>query len=124
MLVGGAAVRPVDKQSQATFVVNLRGSSAFPDLRESVHGTVVTTNLDTGGTYTNVFTASSRDHVITDNGDGARAVPGQAQQCGCCSAPVRSGAPVQNTVAQSFLTLMTVQPSRVAWSSACSAPVV
>jgi hypothetical protein len=52
------------------FVFNLRGSSAFPYYRESVHGTVVTTNLDTGGTYTNVFTANSRDHVITDNGDG------------------------------------------------------
>jgi hypothetical protein len=52
------------------FVFNQRGSSAFPYLRESVHGTVVTTNLDTGGTYTNVFTANSRDHVITDNGDG------------------------------------------------------
>lgn len=52
------------------FVFNLRGSSAFPYYRESVHGTVVTTNLDTGGTFTNVFTANSRDHVITDNGDG------------------------------------------------------
>jgi hypothetical protein len=35
-----------------------------------VHGTVVTTNLATGGTYTNIFTASSRDHTIVDNGDG------------------------------------------------------
>ena len=52
------------------FVFNQRGSSPFPYYRESVHGTVVTTNLDTGGTYTNVFTANSRDHVITDNGDG------------------------------------------------------
>jgi hypothetical protein len=30
----------------------------------------VTTNLETGGTFTNVFTANSRDHVIADNGDG------------------------------------------------------
>jgi hypothetical protein len=52
------------------FVFNQRGSSAFPYFRESLHGTVVTTNLDTGGTYTNVFTSNSRDHVITDNGDG------------------------------------------------------
>jgi hypothetical protein len=37
---------------------------------ESVHGTVVTTNLNTGGTYTNVFTVNSRDHTIVDNGDG------------------------------------------------------
>jgi hypothetical protein len=52
------------------FVFNQRGSSAFPYYRESVHGTVVTTNLDTGGTFTNIFTSNSRDHVITDNGDG------------------------------------------------------
>jgi hypothetical protein len=52
------------------FVFNQRGSSPFPYFRESVHGTVVTTNLDTGGTYTNVFTANSRDHTIVDNGDG------------------------------------------------------
>ena len=35
------------------FVFNQRGSSPFPYYRESVHGTVVTTNLETGGTYTN-----------------------------------------------------------------------
>jgi hypothetical protein len=52
------------------FLLNQRGSSAFPYYRESVHGTGVTTNLDTGGTYTNVFSGGSRDHVITDNGDG------------------------------------------------------
>ena len=52
------------------FVFNQRGSSPFPYYRESVRGTVVTTNLKTGGTYTNVFTANSRDHTIVDNGDG------------------------------------------------------
>src|SRR6266550_4652669 len=52
------------------FVFNQRGPSAFPYYRESVHGTIVTTNLDTGGTYTNVFTSNSKDQVITDNGDG------------------------------------------------------
>ena len=52
------------------FVFNQRGSSVFPYYRESVHGTVVTTNLNTGGTYTNVFTANGRDHTIVDNGDG------------------------------------------------------
>jgi hypothetical protein len=52
------------------FLGNQRGSSPFPYFRESLHGTVVTTNLETGGTFTNIFTASSRDHVITDNGDG------------------------------------------------------
>jgi len=52
------------------FVFNQRGSSPFPYYRESVHGRVVTTNLDTGGTFTNIFTANSKDQVITDNGDG------------------------------------------------------
>ena len=52
------------------FVFNQRGSSPFPYYRESVHGTVVTTNLNTGGTYTNVFTANTRDHTIVNNGDG------------------------------------------------------
>jgi hypothetical protein len=52
------------------FVFNQRGSSPFPYYRESVQGTVVTTNLNTGGTLTNVFTTNSRDHTIVDNGDG------------------------------------------------------
>ena len=52
------------------FVFNQRGSSPFPYFRESVHGTALTTNLETGGTYTNVFSSNSRDHKIVDNGDG------------------------------------------------------
>jgi hypothetical protein len=52
------------------FVFNQRGSSPFPYYRESIHGTVVTTNLETGGTFTNVFTSNTRDHSIVDNGDG------------------------------------------------------
>jgi len=52
------------------FVFNQRGSSPFPYYGESVHGSVVTTNLRTGGTYTNIFTANSRDHTIVNNGDG------------------------------------------------------
>jgi hypothetical protein len=53
-----------------SFVFNQRGSSPFPYYQESVHGSVVTTNLATGGTYTNVFTATSKDQTIVDNGDG------------------------------------------------------
>jgi hypothetical protein len=52
------------------FLFNRRGSSPFPYYRESVHGTYVTTNLLTGGTFTQVFASSNQDHVITDNGDG------------------------------------------------------
>ena len=52
------------------FTLNQRGSGPFPYYREHVHGTGVTTNLDTGGTFTNIFSASTKDHTITDNGDG------------------------------------------------------
>jgi hypothetical protein len=52
------------------FLFNQRGSSPFPYYRESVRGTGVTTNLETGGTFTNVFTYNGRDHTIVDNGDG------------------------------------------------------
>jgi hypothetical protein len=65
---GTPAQDSVDVSGNFTF--NLRGSSPFPYYRESIHGTGVTTNLRTGGTYTNVFAVSSRDHTITDNGDG------------------------------------------------------
>jgi hypothetical protein len=55
---------------KGNFVFNQRGSSPFPYYRESVHGTAWTTNLETGGTYTNVFTYNGKDHTIVDNGDG------------------------------------------------------
>lgn len=53
-----------------SFLLNQRGSSAFPYFQESVRGTFVTTNLDTGGTFTQVFTAHFKDQSIVDNGDG------------------------------------------------------
>jgi hypothetical protein len=59
-----------DADYWVNFLVNQRGSSPFPYFRESVSGTDVFTNLDTGGTFTVEFTANSHDHVITDNGDG------------------------------------------------------
>src|SRR6187431_1644126 len=37
---------------------NIRGSSPFPLYVENVNGTVVTTNLDTGGTFTRKFADS------------------------------------------------------------------
>ena len=55
---------------EVNVVGNLRGSSPFPFYVETVNGSVVTTNLDTGGTYTQVVAASGRDHTIVDNGDG------------------------------------------------------
>jgi|tagenome__1003787_1003787.scaffolds.fasta_scaffold19990487_1 hypothetical protein len=38
--------------------------------RESISGTQVYTNLDNGGTITEVFTVHSMDLTVTDNGDG------------------------------------------------------
>jgi hypothetical protein len=52
------------------FLFNLRGSSPFPYEQGNVHGTVVTTNLATGGTLTQIFTSNNKQQVITDNGDG------------------------------------------------------
>ena len=48
----------------------LRASSPFPYFREHFSGTGVTTNTETGGTFTNVFVSNQKDHKITDNGDG------------------------------------------------------
>ena len=61
---------------KGNFLLNQRGSSPFPYYRESVHGTGVSTNLETGGTYTNVFSFNSRDHRIVDNGDGTITITG------------------------------------------------
>ena len=58
---------------------NLRGSSPFPFYVENVNGTVVTTNLETGGTFTQKFANSGRDHTIVDNGDGTITITLHAQ---------------------------------------------
>jgi hypothetical protein len=60
-----------DSTAHINFTFNQRGGpNIFPYYRESVSGTNVYTNLDTGGTYTEIFTSNSRDHNIVDNGDG------------------------------------------------------
>ena len=67
-----------DGDVHGNFTFNLRGGpNVFPYYRESVSGTVVNTNLDTEGTYTNVFTLNSRDLKIVDNGDGTITIFGQ-----------------------------------------------
>jgi hypothetical protein len=50
--------------------LGVRRGSELVYFRESVRGTFVYTNLNTGGTYTNIFTSNSRDALVTDNGDG------------------------------------------------------
>ena len=61
-----------DGDVSGNFVFNQRGGTKhpFPYYRQSVRGSVATRNLNTGGTYTNVFTANSKDQTIVDNGDG------------------------------------------------------
>ena len=59
-----------DSTAHINFTFNQRGGpNVFPYYRESVSGTNVYTNLDTGGTYTEMFTSNNRDHKIVDNGD-------------------------------------------------------
>jgi hypothetical protein len=59
----------VDADVSGNFLA-VRHGSELVYFRESLHGTFVYTNLDTGGTYTNIFTANSRDAQVIDNGDG------------------------------------------------------
>lgn len=57
----------------------LKGNSKFPFFRLHVAGTGVTTNTDTGGTYTNIFAVNNIDQKIVDNGDGTITITGQSQ---------------------------------------------
>ncbi len=57
-----------------TFVQRGPGQTYY---RESVRGTNVFTNLNTGGTYTEIFTSNSRDLRITDKGDGTLTILAQ-----------------------------------------------
>src|SRR5689334_14186004 len=65
---GTPAIDSVNVRGQGRAV--LRGSSPYPFFLEHVSGTSTTTNTATGGTFTNVFSTTSRDHKIVDNGDG------------------------------------------------------
>lgn len=46
------------------------GPESFVHFRDSVRGTNVYTNIETGRTYTVRFTAANHDLEVTDNGDG------------------------------------------------------
>jgi len=59
-----------DVDVSGSFLLNQRGSSPFPYYRESVHGTIVWTNLNTASTFTEIFSGDSKDREIVDNGDG------------------------------------------------------
>src|SRR6188474_1436358 len=59
------------------FVFNQRGSSAFPYYRESVRGTIVTTNLENDGTITITTFASGGSRFYDTNGKLVLRDPGQ-----------------------------------------------
>ena len=67
----GTPVQQTD-EVDVNFLFNQRGGAMhpFPYYRESVRETVTWTNLDNGGTFTLVQSASRADHKIVDNGDG------------------------------------------------------
>ena len=75
----GAPARDVGSV-HVNFTLNQRGSSPFPYYRDSVNGSVATTNLATG-TLTQVFAVNTQDHTITDPGAGL-AVRSAAVQVG------------------------------------------
>ena len=103
---------------------NLRGSSPFPFYRESTNGTLVMTNLKTGGTFTDVIAVNSNDHTIIDNGDGTFTLTisssgGSASTTptatSCSRTPARSGTPKTSTT-----TALPVTPATGSWSPARS----
>jgi hypothetical protein len=56
------------------FLLNQRGPSPLPYDHFTLRGSIVTTNLDTGGTFTNIIAISFRTLTIVDNGDGTTTV--------------------------------------------------
>src|SRR6266446_970798 len=61
------------------FVFNQRGSSPFPYYGETVRGTVVTTNLETGGTYTITDFASGGSRFYDADGNLVLKDPGEVR---------------------------------------------
>jgi hypothetical protein len=51
-------------------IIRARGNDGLVYFKANVHSTTVFTNLDTGGTYTNVENFTDRDLKVVDNGDG------------------------------------------------------
>jgi hypothetical protein len=59
----------LDGDVSGSFVFVKRGPG-LAYYSESVHGTLVYTNLDTGGTFTEIFNVHSKDLKVTDNHNG------------------------------------------------------
>ena len=90
---------------RVNFLFNQRGSSPFPFYVENVNGTVVTTNLETGGTYTKVSpptagtTPSSTTATAPSPSPCTRRAPATTTSSGasCSRTPARSGSPSCST---------------------------
>jgi len=54
------------------------GPDGLVRFRDSIRGTTTYTNVETGRSYTGVFTAASRDLRVSDNGDGTLTITSQA----------------------------------------------
>ena len=52
------------------FLAAIRGADGLVRFQDSVRGMDVWTNTETGRSYTQIWTANSRDLKVTDNGDG------------------------------------------------------
>jgi hypothetical protein len=52
------------------FLAAVRGADGLVRFQDSVRGTDVWTNTETGRSYTQIWTANFRDLKVTDNGDG------------------------------------------------------
>jgi hypothetical protein len=66
---GDLTVR-IDTDVRGAFLFNPHGPDGLAHGSETVHGTVVITNLANGKTFTQVFSVLSKDLKVTDNGDG------------------------------------------------------
>ena len=66
-------------RSTSTCWATCAGRARSRSTVENVNGTVITTNLATGGTFTRKFANSGRDHTIVDNGDGTITITMHAQ---------------------------------------------
>jgi len=51
-------------------LIRTKGKDGLVYFKVNVHGTTAVTNLNTGGSYTNVYNFNDRDLKVVDNGDG------------------------------------------------------
>jgi hypothetical protein len=70
---GDLTVR-IDEDIRGAFLFNTHGPNGLAFASERVHGTLVTTNLANGKTFTEIFNVLNKDLKVTDNGDGTLSI--------------------------------------------------